>query len=90
METPKDRLALIREALTQALHPVTLTVHDESHLHIGHSGAKGGGHFSVEIICTAFEGKTLVQRHQMIYQALGALMQTEIHAISITAKTPNE
>ncbi len=90
MEPTKDRLALIKDSLTRALHPVVLSINDESHLHVGHNGAKGGGHFSIQITSLAFEGKTPVQRHQMIYEALGDLMKTEIHAISIYAKTPNE
>ena len=90
MEATKDRLTLIRRSLTQALQPIALTINDDSHLHVGHAGAKGGGHFSIQITSAAFEGKTAVQRHQMIYNALGDLMKTEIHAISITAKTPNE
>ena len=90
MEPTKDRLALIKNSLTKALHPITLTINDESYLHVGHSGAKGGGHFSIQIVSLEFEGKTPVQRHQMIYEALGDLMKTEIHAISINAKTPNE
>jgi len=90
MEISKDRSTLIRNALTQALQPLTLTINDESYLHAGHSGAQGGGHFSIQIISAAFEGKTHVQRHQLIYNALGDLLKTEIHAISINAKTPNE
>jgi len=89
MEPTKDKLNLIRSSLIQ-LHPTILTIHDESHLHVGHNGAKGGGHFSIQITSQAFEGKTPVQRHQMIYEALGDLIKTEIHAISITAKAPNE
>lgn len=89
MEQPKDRLNLIRSALL-ALNPTVLSIHDDSHLHKNHVGAKGGGHFSIYIVSQNFENKTAVQRHQMIYDALGNLMNTEIHAVSITAKTPNE
>ena len=54
-------------------------------------GAKsGGGHFAVTIVSLDFQGKTAVQRHQMVYQALGALMKKEIHALSIQALTPEE
>ncbi len=90
MVTTQDRLTLIRNSLTQALHPILLTINDDSHLHVGHSGAQGGGHFSIQITSLAFEGKTSVQRHQMIYEALGDLMKTDIHAISIMARTPYE
>ena len=90
MEAPKDRINLIRSAL-QKLQPLDLTVHDESPMHAGHAGARsGGGHFALEIVSSAFIGKSAVQRHQMIYEALGDLMSGEIHAISIQAKTPEE
>ena len=90
MESSKDRLNLIRNALA-SLQPHSLTVHDESHLHAGHYGAKeGGGHFTVNIVSAQFAGKTPIKRHQMIYEALGTLMQTDIHAISIQAKAPEE
>jgi BolA protein len=90
MEAPTDRINLIRSAL-QKLEITQLTVHDESPMHNGHAGAKkGGGHFAVDIISRDFIGKSAVQRHQMIYEALGDLMTTEIHAISIQARTPEE
>lgn len=90
MEQPTDRLNLIRTSLL-ALRPTVLTIHDESHLHTDHAGAKsGGGHFAIDMVSQAFAGKTAVQRHQMIYEALGDLMNTEIHAIRITAKSPEE
>ena len=90
MSENKDRLSLIRKALS-SLNPTVLTINDESYLHAGHAGAKkGGGHFAVNIVSDAFTGKTAVQRHQMIYQALGDLMNTEIHAVSINAKTNDE
>lgn len=91
METPKDRLTLIRTALTHALQPAVLTINDESHLHYGHAGAKsGGGHFVVHITSLEFEGKTAVQRHRMVYEAIDHLMNTEIHAVNIIAKAPSE
>lgn len=89
MKAIRDRLNLIRNALSRHLNPNVLTVNDESHLHIGHAN-EGAGHFSIEIVSQAFEGKTPVQRHQMIYEALGDLMKTDIHAISIVARSPDE
>lgn len=88
MEPPKERINLIRTALLH-LEPTTLTVLDEGHKHIGHAPTSGG-HFAVHIISKAFIGKNAVQRHQMVYDALGNLMNTEIHAVSINAKTPDE
>jgi BolA protein len=90
MET-SDRASLIRSALTATLQPTSLTIQDDSHAHRNHPGAQsGGGHFVVNIVSTKFEGKTAVQRHRMVYEALGDLMQTDIHAVNIIAKTPSE
>jgi BolA protein len=90
MEQSKNRISLIKAAL-QSLQPTVLTLDDQSAQHAGHAGAQsGGGHFALTIVSNAFEGKTAVRRHQMIYEALGDLMQQDIHAISINAKTPNE
>lgn len=88
MET--DTVTLIRKSLTQALNPVLITINDESHLHQNHPGAKmsGGGHYQIHVVSSAFEGKSSVRRHQMIYEALGDLMKHAIHAISIKAETP--
>ena len=86
-----DRIDMIREKLTAALSPDQLDIIDESHLHAGHPGARGGGgHFNVTIVSTAFEGENLLARHRMVYDALGDAMKSEIHALSIKAKTPGE
>jgi BolA protein len=86
-----DRINMIKERLTQALAPLQIEIADESHKHVGHAGAKsGGGHFSVYIVSPAFTGKTLIQRHRMIYEALGDAMNQEIHAMSIKALAPDE
>jgi len=86
-----DRTDMIREKLSSAFAPVQLDIIDESHLHAGHPGARGGGgHFNVTIVSTAFEGETLLARHRMIYDALGEAMKTDIHALSLRALTPDE
>ncbi len=85
------RITLIRERLTAALSPIKLDIIDDSHKHAGHPGARGGGgHFTVTIVADVFEGKGLLQRHRMVYAALGSAMQSEIHALSIQAHTPQE
>ncbi len=85
------RIELIRSALTEALAPARLDITDESHLHAGHPGARDGrGHFRVEIVSDAFAGLNRVQRHQKVYQAVGSLMQTDVHALSIKAWTSSE
>ena len=86
-----DRVALIENRLKEVFSPVTLAIVDESAKHAGHAGARsGGGHFIVDIVSDSFEGKNLIQRHRLIYEALGDAMQSEIHALSIKAKTPAE
>lgn len=87
----EQRVEMIRERLTAALTPVSLEIQDDSHKHAGHAGARsGGGHFNVHIVSDAFAGKSLIQRHRLIYEALGDAMQNEIHALSIKAVTPDE
>ncbi|MFA6987058.1 MAG: BolA family protein [Arenimonas sp.] len=84
------RVEQIRAAL-QALQPASLTVIDESHKHAGHEGARDGrGHFAVEIVSHAFAGLAPLARHRRVYEALGTMMQTDIHALSIRARTPAE
>jgi BolA protein len=84
-----ERVAEITRRLTAAFEPTHLEVIDESHKHVGHAGARDGrGHFAVVIHSAAFEGKKPIERHRMVYEALGALMTTDIHALSIDAKPP--
>ena len=86
-----ERIDMIREKLTAALSPDQLDIIDESHLHAGHPGARGGGgHFKVTIVSEAFAGESLLARHRMVYDALGDAMKSEIHALSIKANTPEE
>jgi BolA family transcriptional regulator, general stress-responsive regulator len=88
---PKERLKEIRQRLSEAFQPETLGVEDESHLHEGHVGARDGrGHFRVLIIAEAFANQSLLQRHRMVYKALGELMRTDIHALAIDAWSPDE
>jgi BolA protein len=87
----QERLREIRSRLENALSPETLQVEDEGHMHIGHEGAKDGrGHFRVLVVAAGFEGKSMIQRHRTIYQAMGDLMQTDIHALAIDAYAPDE
>lgn len=73
------------------LQPHSLDIIDDSALHAGHAGAaSGGGHFRMNIVSPFFAGLPTIARHRMVYDALGAMMKREIHALSITAKTPDE
>lgn len=81
---------LIRERLA-ALSPLRLELRDDSALHAGHAGARdGGGHFQLEIIAAAFSGKSTLARHRLVYEALGELMRSRIHALAIRAFSPDE
>ena len=87
----EQRVAAIRDAIESALQPQSLDVQDESHLHAGHAGARDGrGHFRVAVVSSAFEGLASLARHRAVYAAVGRLMETDIHALSIDARTPGE
>jgi len=88
---PKERKAEIEKRLSAAFTPETIGVDDESHLHAGHEGARDGrGHFRVLIVSVKFIGKRMLQRHRMVYDALGEMMRNDIHALTIDAWTPDE
>ncbi|KGO97797.1 BolA family protein [Novilysobacter defluvii] len=85
------RVDAIRAALEQALRPQLLEVEDDSARHAGHAGARDGrGHFNVTVVSSAFEGLGPLARHRAVYAAVGTLMETDIHALSIVARTPAE
>ena len=74
-----------------ALEPVAIEIIDDSAKHAGHAGAKGGGgHFRLAIVSPRFTGCGTMERHRLVYDALGPLMKREIHALSINAKAPDE
>ncbi len=85
----EERLRLIRSRLQTAFEPEQLELVDESHRHVGHAGAADGrGHFKVRIVSDRFRHVHPLQRQRMIFEALGELMQTDIHALSISAHPP--
>jgi BolA protein len=87
----ESRQAQIRTELEKSFQPTELLIKDQSHLHAGHEGAKDGkGHFDVTIVSEAFAGENRVQRHRMVYDALGKLLETDIHALRIKAFAPSE
>jgi len=81
IEEIKDKL--------QTLAPTQIELQDESHLHAGHKGNNGGGHFQLTISSPLFDGKTQVAQHRMIYQALQTLIPNKIHALSIRSQGVN-
>ncbi len=89
--TGQTRAEKLRNRLVMALEPLSLELFDDSEKHAGHKGnVQGGGHFTVRIVSAAFEGKNLIQRHRLVYDAVGDMMEREIHALSIEAKAPGE
>ncbi len=84
-----ETIELLRQRLA-ALNPESLIIHDDSHRHAGHAGAREGGHYQLQIVAQAFAGKSTMARHRLIYDAAGDLMRGKIHALSIRAEVPGE
>lgn len=86
------RVTQIEQRLRAALAPLRLDIVDDSAKHAGHAGAResGGGHYNVTIVSAAFAGKNLIERHRLVYGALGELMHKDIHALSLQALSPDE
>ena len=87
----EQRVATMEHMLREALSPQELLIKDQSHLHAGHAGAKEGkGHFDVTIVSEKFDGLNRIARHRLVYDALGSFMDTDIHALRITAHATAE
>jgi BolA family transcriptional regulator, general stress-responsive regulator len=82
-----DRL---RALVQDALRPVELTIRDDSEAHAGHVGATAGGHYYMRVVANQFAGLPVIARHRLVFQAVAALMQTEVHALSLETIEPNE
>ncbi len=82
----------IDAALRERLHPISLSVVDESHQHVGHAGWREGGetHFRLDIVSPAFAGKSRVERHRMVNDVLADAFQRGLHALAIKARAPGE
>ena len=91
MNLNQKRIVAFEQDLGKSFTIKHLQVDDESHLHAGHAGAaSGGGHFKVTIVAPEFIGLSLVARHRAIYAALNKHIPQEIHALTISALTPEE
>lgn len=78
----EERMEEIKRRIQATLDVQEINVKDESHLHVGHAGAKDGrGHFSIEVVSPDFAGMSKIQRHKKIYEAMGELMASDIHAL---------
>jgi BolA protein len=87
---PASREVLMRARLVARFAPVELVIEDESHHHAGHAGAADGhGHYRVRIVSEAFRGLSPVARHRLVYDAVGDLMKTDIHALALTTLVPS-
>ena len=85
-----DRVARIRQALERGLAPSALDIQDDSAAHAGHAGAREGGHFRVTLVSEAFRGRSRLERHRLVYAAVAELLKSDIHALNITARAPEE
>lgn len=85
-----ERVSRLRAAIEHGLSPLQLDIIDDSASHAGHAGAREGGHFRVRVIAEAFRGKNQIQRHRMVFAAVGDLMGRDIHALNIDARAPEE
>jgi len=83
--------ARIERLLRARFEPQHFKLRDDSAKHVGHAGASsGGGHYSVLIVSSMFEGMNRLERHRQVYAALGALVGAEIHALAIQAIAASE
>ncbi len=83
------RVQLIEARVREALAPLHLVIEDESHLHAGHAGAREGGHFRLTVVSAAFEGRSLVEQHRLVQDAVRDLFGTEIHALALKTIPPS-
>ena len=87
----QQRIERIEAALRAALEPVHLEIADESHRHRGHAGAADGrGHFRVTVVSARFAGVSRIERHRLVYDALDDQLRSDIHALAVEARTPEE
>ena len=73
----EDRIRMIREGLA-LLNPLKIKIEDEGHLHVGHAGAKSGGHFKLYIVSQSFNNMSQINRHKLIYKTLSELLKTRL------------
>ncbi len=86
-----ERMERIQQRLQEQLQPLVCELQDDSEAHRGHAGAaSGAGHFSLKIVSEKFAGLNRISRHRLVYDAVGDLMHTEIHALVIQALSPSE
>lgn len=87
---PALRTQVIEQRLRERLGAERVDVWDDSGRHVGHAGANGGGHFRVRVVSSRFEGRSRLQSQRLVYEALGELMVSDIHALQMQTLTPKE
>jgi len=91
MPRGEDRAEVIRARLESGLDPIHIEIEDDSAHHSGHLGAQGGGgHYRVLVVSPRFEGLSRVAAQRLVYQTLGELMTTDIHALEMRTLTPDQ
>jgi BolA family transcriptional regulator, general stress-responsive regulator len=90
VDTSAERGRQLRAALERAFAPGEIDVIDDSAAHAGHAGAREGGHYRVRIVSDRFAGRSTLERHRLVYDAVGALMGRGVHALNIRALAPGE
>jgi len=85
-----DTVQRLRQALEQALAPTYLEILDDSARHAGHPGAAAGGHYRVTLVAAQFRGRSVLERHRLVYAAVAPLLQGSVHALNIRALSPEE
>lgn len=88
--SPTSAIHRLQQKLQAALQPTQLRIEDDSAQHAGHAGAAHGGHYRVFIVAEAFNGRSLIARHRMVYEAVREDLKHGIHALSIVARSPSE
>ena len=85
------RIERLESRIRERLAPTVLQLRDDSALHAGHAGARDGhGHYTVVMVSPAFAGLASLRRHRLVYDAVGDMMQTDVHALTIFAHAPGE
>ncbi len=86
---PRTPIEELRSLLTARFSPVRLEILDDSDSHAGHAGAREGGHYRLKIAAEEFRGRSRVESHRLVYDAVAQLMGRGIHALSIDARAPD-
>jgi BolA protein len=86
-----NRVDELRDRITAALTAERVEIQDDSEQHRGHAGARGGaGHYTAIVVAERFAGMGRVERHRAVYEAVGDMIPSQVHALVVRAYTPQE